>query len=103
MNSLSFLMGPPKVPPNWFQRIGDRKFCPMVQFRAQLLALSLSLRKYSNTLPWYWLVPLLITTLTMPPWKLPNSAEALLVIMLNSAMASGFGWWLDRLSVVWLL
>src|SRR4051812_774816 len=56
-NSLSFLIGPPKVPPNWFQRIGERKFWPTVQLRAQLLAFSLSLRKVSNRLPWNWLVP----------------------------------------------
>ena len=60
----------------------------IVQLRAQLLAFSLSLRKSSNTLPWYWFVPDLITTLMMPPWKFPNSAEALFVMSLNSSIAS---------------
>jgi hypothetical protein len=54
------------------------------QLFPQLFAFSLSLRRSSNTLPWNWLVPDLMTTLMMPPWKLPNSAEALLVIRRNS-------------------
>src|SRR5579863_5357644 len=70
-NSLSLITRPPSVPPNWFHRSAGR--ATPFQLLPQLLAFNLSLRKYSNTSPWNELVPDLITTLTMPPWKLPNS------------------------------
>src|SRR6266478_4344194 len=96
-------MGPPTVPPNMFQRslsLGTRGFvilCP------QLFAFSLSFRKNSQTSPWNWLVPDLIEALTIPPWKLPNSADAFWVIRLNSWIASGTGVYPRRLSETWLL
>ena len=48
---VSRTLAPPTVPPNWFQRIGGRKFCPGVQLRAQLLAFNLSLRRSSKAVP----------------------------------------------------
>src|SRR5579863_2398818 len=94
--SLSLMMWPPNVPPNWFQRSAERGTATPADGPFQLLAqefeFSLSLRKYSKRSPWNLLVPDLITTLMMPPWKLPNSAEALFVVSLNSSMASGLGW-----------
>ena len=75
-------MGPPMVPPNMFQR---NKFlgCAANLF-SQELEFSLSLRKNSQRSPWKLLVPDLMLVLMMPPWKLPNSAEAFCVIRLNS-------------------
>src|SRR5207302_8844334 len=64
---------------------------------------SLSFLKYSQRSPWKLFVPDLIVVLTIPPWKLPNSAEALLVIRLNSWMASGAGVYPSKLSDTWLL
>src|SRR5213080_1898254 len=69
----------------------------------QLFAFNLSLRKNSHASPWKLLVPDLIVALTIPPSKFPNSAEALLVIRLNSSMASGAGVYPSRLSETWLL
>ena len=64
---------------------------PGLNLFSHWLALSMSLRKNSQTSPWNWFVPDLMDALMMPPWKLPNSAEALEVMRLNSWMASGAG------------
>src|SRR5215471_8973311 len=86
-NSLFFLTGPPTVPPYSFQRGRGRP----LKLLDHSLALKKSLRRYSNRLPWNWLVPDLRLTLMTPPRNWPNSALGLLVITLNSAMASTLG------------
>ena len=58
------------------------------QLRAHAFAFNLSFRKYSNSEPWKSFVPRFRFTLMMPPWKLPNSAEALFVIIFTSSIAS---------------
>src|ERR1700748_480221 len=67
------------------------------------LAFRTSLRKNSQASPWKLLVPDLMDALTMPPIKLPNSADALFVMRLNAWMASGDGVKPRLFSDVWLL
>jgi len=57
---------PPKEAPNWFCRNGVT-FCKKV-----LRASKAVLRTYSQVVPWYSLVPDLVTTLTTPPSTEPN-------------------------------
>ena len=52
---LFFLMGPPKLPPNWFCRNSARPMPAL--FAKKSLAFSLSLRKYSYAPPWNALCP----------------------------------------------
>src|SRR5579864_7358539 len=81
----SFLMGPPTAKPYWFRRVVGRSEAK--KFRA----FSLSLRKNSHAAPCSWLVPDFVTTLVMAPGFLPNSAEKVLVWILNSSMESTLG------------
>ena len=64
-------MGPPIVPPNMFQRnfgVGRTPVeVPTPKPFSHLLALNLSLRKNSNTLPCKLLVPDLMVALMIPP------------------------------------
>src|ERR1700722_693512 len=88
------MMGPPNVAPNSFQRIfGGALFTvgSGLKLRDHSLALKKSLRRNSNALPWYWLVPDLVLTLITPPRKCPNSAPGLFAITANSWMASTLG------------
>src|SRR5690349_1955810 len=66
------------------------------------MALRSVLRRNSNRVPWSWLVPERITAFTTAPPTRPYSALKLLVMTLNSAMASGEGLatWLEN---PWLL
>src|ERR1700733_761381 len=103
-NNLSLMIGPPSVPPNMFQRtVGFASTSVGSSLFSHWLAFSLSLRKNSHASPWKRFVPDLIDALTMPPMKLPNSADALFVMRLNSWMESGVGVKDSRLSEVWLL
>src|ERR1700686_3330850 len=89
--SLFLRIGPPTVPPNIFHRsfcLGSAGYARLFD---QLFAFRTSFRKNSQTSPWRPLVPDLIVALIMPPSKLPNSAGALLVMRLNSWIASGAG------------
>src|SRR5271169_6061754 len=86
-NVLSFLIGPPNVPPNWFW--WKSGFGATVNVNG--LALRSVLRKNSYTLPWNSLVPDLVTTLTTAPELRPYSASNELVITRNSSMLSGDG------------
>src|SRR5260370_34150960 len=60
-------MGPPIVPPNWLFFFGEI-FTPFWLLK-KLLALMAEFCRNSNRLPWYWLVPDLVTTLmtVLPP------------------------------------
>src|SRR5215469_8168257 len=87
--SLLRLMGPPSVAPYSFQRW--RAVGSPLKLLDHSLALKKSLRRYSKRLPWNWLVPDFRLTLITPPRKWPNSALGLLVITLNSWMASTLG------------
>src|ERR1700756_1187025 len=89
-------MGPPTVPPNSFQRW--RAVGRPLKLLDHSLALKKSLRRYSNTLPWNWLVPDFRLTLITPPRNWPNSALGLLVVTLNSWMASMLGEYATLLS-----
>ena len=67
-------------------------FAAPVRLLAQEFAFSTSFRKNSNSVcHGTGSCPDLMVVLMMPPMKLPNSAEALFVIMLNSSMASTLG------------
>ena len=55
------------------------------------LVSSALLRRNSNTVPWYSLVPERVETLTTPPEKRPHSAERLLLSTLNSWVESTEG------------
>src|SRR5690349_10427371 len=57
-------------------------------FRNQSLASSTLFRRYSNTDPWYLLVPVRVTIETWPPGVRPNSGANVDVWILNSWMAS---------------
>src|SRR6185369_831419 len=85
-NVLSLRMGPPKVAPYWLRC--SVFLVPLSLFVKKSAASKLELRRYSNTEPWNWLVPLLVTILTWAPWPRPNSAVGTLVCTANSCTAS---------------
>src|SRR5579859_8143955 len=85
-NSLSLMMGPPRVPPNWLKRSSG--FLMPAPFTKKLLASNLSLRRNSQRLPCQLFVPDLVTRFTMEPALLPYSAELLLVSCWNSCTES---------------
>src|SRR5690242_17289961 len=92
MNQLFFLIGPPKVAPNWFwTKFGMRRGLMSVFRWKKLRASMAELRRYSYALPWNSFEPLRVCTLTMPPEDRPNSAGALAVNTLNSEVASTEG------------
>src|SRR5882672_10765753 len=68
-NVLLCLIGPPSVPPNWFNRIGG------LSVAKKLRASSASLRSDSNALPRNRLVPDRVDIVTTPPVEWPYSAE----------------------------
>ncbi len=76
---LSFLMGPPRVAPNWFDWKGalsrSMGLPKTSNFSKWSFAFRLLSRKYQKAFPRNSLVPLLVTMLTTPPEALPNSAE----------------------------
>ena len=85
-----FTMGPPTVPPNWFQprsSFGRSEQVRAPRFGRQRLVAVVVPRRIREAS----LVPDLIDTLTTAPAERPNSAEKLLVWTLNSPMASGDG------------
>src|ERR1035438_7098995 len=72
-NSLSFLMGPPMVPPRIWRTSGGLMAALPVAVGSR--AFSVRLRKNQKNVPWKSLVPLLVMVLMTPPEALPNSAE----------------------------
>ena len=85
-NVLFRAIGPPTVVPNWFCPNSGRGVPE--RFAKNSEASMLSLRRNSNAVPWTSLVPDLVTMLTFAPAAVPNSAEVMLVWILNSWMAS---------------
>ena len=71
-NSLSFLMGPPTVPPRIWRTSGGLMAAAPVAVGSR--ALSVRLRKNQKNVPWKSLLPLLVMVLTTPPEARPNSA-----------------------------
>src|ERR1039458_4982118 len=63
-------MGPPPASPNWFWRSGVRAASKKPR------ASTCSLRRDSHSVPWYWFVPGLLTTLMIPPVTPPYSGNA---------------------------
>src|SRR5215813_14963354 len=84
-NSLSFLIGPPRVKPAWL------RFNWSCCREKKLLAFSSVLRTNQKPFPWMLFVPDLVTTLTAPAELLPESNPLLLVSTENSWTASGNG------------
>ena len=85
-NILSFLIGPPRVKPNWFWsklESGSRPPLRSCGFDDRL-----SFLKKACAEPWRSLVPDLVTTLTKPPEERPNSAGAPSVMTTISLTAS---------------
>src|ERR1700732_4051510 len=72
-NSLSLMIGPPKVRPNWLNRTGG--FATLFAFKKYWLASVASLRTYSHKLPCQALVPGFVTRLTVLPALLPYWAD----------------------------
>src|SRR6266852_5218866 len=83
---LSFLMGPPNVPPNWPRRYASKG--GNVKRDLELASLLLM---YPYAEPCRLLVPDLVTTLTIPPSARPYSAPKLLFTTRNSLTASWDG------------
>ena len=71
-NNLSFLMGPPMVPPKIWRTSGGLMAATPVAVGSR--ASSVRLRKNQKNVPWKSLVPLLVMVLTTPPEARPNSA-----------------------------
>src|SRR5580704_14260172 len=85
-------MGPPTATPKTFRISSPGTLgrpCDNSAFLLnQLLATAAVLRLYSYTLPWSWLVPLLVNILTCAPDERPASALALVVVTRNSSTES---------------
>ena len=79
--TLSFLIGAPIVPPNWFL------FSVSLVAAKKSRASKSPLRTNSNASPWNWLVPDLVTTSTTAPGCSPYCAERLLVC--NAELLNG--------------
>src|SRR5207247_181969 len=78
--------GPPSVAPNWLNLSGGGSVVAKKFFDWNR-----SLRRNSQPDPCHSFVPDLVTTLTTDPELRPNSAEKLLLWILNSWTASTFG------------
>src|SRR5262245_25475681 len=88
---LSFLIGPPKTPPNWFLRKGGRSALPSPSLSSKskiVLESSALFRRNSNKLPCSSLVPLRVTAETTAPVARPYSALKVVATILNSLIAS---------------
>ena len=79
------ISGPPAAKPNWLC------FRSGLSTEKKLRAFSALLRRYSQSEPCNWLDPARVATTNRPPPKRPYSALKLLVITLNSWIASGDG------------
>src|SRR6266446_4434232 len=88
---LSFLIGPPRTPPNWFRRKAGRSALPSpsLSSRSKMVRASNALfRKNSNRVPCNSLVPLRVTAETTAPEARPYSALKVAATILNSLIAS---------------
>src|ERR1700693_6138504 len=84
MKLLSFLIGPPNVPPYWLRLKGE------TEAAKKLRASIASLRRNSNAEPWNWFPPERVENCTVAP--APDSlALKLEDLMVNSSSVSGLG------------
>src|SRR5690349_25077106 len=84
-NVLSFLIGPPREPPNWFWIRGARTL--PARLKKKFFAFRSLLRRNSYAEPWKTLLPDLMLKFTTAPAVRPYSAENFLVCTRNSSVA----------------
>src|SRR6266851_3753951 len=86
-NSLPFLMGPPRLPPSMLRMLLGFFVTPARFSSHQKARKALSECK-AKALPWNWLVPDLVVTVTAAPPVIPCSASKVLVEILTSSTLS---------------
>src|SRR5260370_35793932 len=82
-------MGPPTSPPSVLMCEEERG--TPVRLLLNVLALRCVFWRNSNSEPWNWLVPLLVTMLITPPSVQPYCASKLVFCTRNSPVASAVG------------